>query len=60
MRDCNEDYRREAYEDRMRESVCRDCPGSAIGDCASCRWSGDYEDGDGEDDNESEEDGNGQ
>lgn len=54
MKDCNEDYRREAYMDRMRESVCRGCPGSAIGDCASCRWSEDYCD----DDNENEEDGN--
>lgn len=54
MSDCNEDYRREAYEDRMRESVCRGCQG----DCGGCRWSEDYEDDDNDNSNESEEDGN--
>ena len=59
MKDRNEDYRRDAYEDRMRESVCRDCPGSAIGDCGGCRWSEDYEESDCEE-NESEELNDGQ
>lgn len=52
--DCNEDYRREAYMDRMRESVCRGCQG----DCGGCRWSVDYDGNDDNDNNESEEDGN--
>lgn len=51
MKDRNEDYRREAYMDRMRESVCRGCQG----DCGGCRWSEDYDDND---NNENEEDGN--
>lgn len=38
--DCNEDYSRERYMDRMRRSVCRGCQG----DCGGCRWSEDYED----------------
>ena len=43
MSDRNEDYRREAYEDRMRESVCRGCQG----DCGGCRWSEDYDESEG-------------